>query len=288
MEHYVIIIGAMKSGTTTLFDLLAQHPQVAPAHPKEPGFFAFNDINARGFGWYHDLFDFDPKQHKYRLDGSTDYTKAPFVTGVWDRMKARPNARYKLIYIMRDPIKRLQSHARHVQMRKKEVGQIISEQLNHSLDHGISLASLAMTQYAQQLDQFAEPYRNGDVHLTTLEELTQNPQCVLSDIAAFLDLPSDGFADQTTHSNAAGNQAVVRDSWAKMTENEALLSLGKKLLPGAARQKIKSAFTKKLSAEGRFRFTPQEEQVVRDLLKEDLGRLGTDYGVEMATRWVTS
>ena len=43
MERYALIIGAMKAGTTTLFDHLAAHPAVAPSHPKEPGFFAFDD-----------------------------------------------------------------------------------------------------------------------------------------------------------------------------------------------------------------------------------------------------
>ena len=48
MDSYILIIGAMKSGTTSLFATLAQHPQIAPAHPKEPGFFAFEDVNAQG------------------------------------------------------------------------------------------------------------------------------------------------------------------------------------------------------------------------------------------------
>ena len=43
IKEYILIIGAMKCGTTTLFDLLAQHPQIAPCKPKEPGFFAFED-----------------------------------------------------------------------------------------------------------------------------------------------------------------------------------------------------------------------------------------------------
>ena len=30
-RRYVIIVGAMKSGTTTLFDVLARHPAIAPA-----------------------------------------------------------------------------------------------------------------------------------------------------------------------------------------------------------------------------------------------------------------
>ena len=37
--NFAIIIGAMKSGTTSLFDLLSQHPEVAGSRSKEPDFF---------------------------------------------------------------------------------------------------------------------------------------------------------------------------------------------------------------------------------------------------------
>lgn len=63
IKNYVLIIGAMKSGTTTLFDLLSAHPAIAPCSLKEPGFFAFEDRWAEGFAWYESLFDFDPEQH---------------------------------------------------------------------------------------------------------------------------------------------------------------------------------------------------------------------------------
>ena len=106
-DSYIIIIGSMKSGTTTLFEVLASHSQIAPAHPKEPGFFAFEPIWQKGYDWYHTLFDFDPARHRYRLEASTDYTKAPFVTGVWERMQAEPGKRFKLIYVMRDPVTRM-------------------------------------------------------------------------------------------------------------------------------------------------------------------------------------
>ena len=38
-NNFVFIIGAMKSGTTSLFDILSQHPQVCPSKTKEPDYF---------------------------------------------------------------------------------------------------------------------------------------------------------------------------------------------------------------------------------------------------------
>ena len=38
-RSYAIIIGAMRSGTTSLYEMLAEHPQICPCRTKEPHFF---------------------------------------------------------------------------------------------------------------------------------------------------------------------------------------------------------------------------------------------------------
>ena len=47
-----ICLGAAKSGTTTLYEILKQHPEIGVSSFKEPHFFD-NDINwNRGVDWY--------------------------------------------------------------------------------------------------------------------------------------------------------------------------------------------------------------------------------------------
>ena len=48
------LIGAAKSATTTLADLLNQHPHIFLSNPKEPDFFWINWD--RGIDWYRALF----------------------------------------------------------------------------------------------------------------------------------------------------------------------------------------------------------------------------------------
>ena len=38
-DRFAFIIGAMKAGTTSLFEILSQHPQVCPSKTKEPDYF---------------------------------------------------------------------------------------------------------------------------------------------------------------------------------------------------------------------------------------------------------
>ena len=51
-SNFALIIGAMKSGTTSLFHLLAQHPEIAAASVKEPNYFSSDDVYSKGWDWY--------------------------------------------------------------------------------------------------------------------------------------------------------------------------------------------------------------------------------------------
>jgi hypothetical protein len=46
-----IILGAMKSGTTTLFEYLSMHPGIFMASPKEPQFFSRRFDEPSGLDW---------------------------------------------------------------------------------------------------------------------------------------------------------------------------------------------------------------------------------------------
>ena len=81
-DGFVIIVGAMKAGTTSLFDYLKAHPAICPAMMKEPEYFTHyqhHGFRARGINikQYSDLWQFDPSQHRYALEASTGYTKVP-------------------------------------------------------------------------------------------------------------------------------------------------------------------------------------------------------------------
>ena len=52
-----IIIGAAKAGTTSLYKVLSQHPDIFMSTPKEPEFFARDDRYAEGIGPYARLFE---------------------------------------------------------------------------------------------------------------------------------------------------------------------------------------------------------------------------------------
>ena len=72
MTEHFFIIGAQRSGTTYLYHLLDEHPEICMARPlrPEPKFFLKNELYARGLEYYEtcyfpdSLFRFLRVEHK--------------------------------------------------------------------------------------------------------------------------------------------------------------------------------------------------------------------------------
>lgn len=107
-----LIIGAMKAGTTTLFDDLAGVPGIAMSSHKEPNtlvrFDRAEDVEAD----YRTLFA-HARESDQRGEASTAYTKRPTHDGVAERARRLLGPELKLIYIRRDPLDRLLSQYRY-------------------------------------------------------------------------------------------------------------------------------------------------------------------------------
>ena len=53
----VVLIGAAKSGTTSLAKHLGAHPAVCLANPKEPEYFSHDENLVRGPAWYDQVWE---------------------------------------------------------------------------------------------------------------------------------------------------------------------------------------------------------------------------------------
>jgi hypothetical protein len=104
----VLIIGAQKSGTTSLFKYLVQHPDVLPPLIKEVHYFDFHYL--RGVKWYRRHF---PYSHQLRgsltLDASPYYLVHPLVP----QRVLQLLPQVKLIALLRNPVDRALSHYQH-------------------------------------------------------------------------------------------------------------------------------------------------------------------------------
>jgi hypothetical protein len=107
------IVGAAKSGTTTLADLLNQNPQVYLPFAKEPRFFSNDEFFSNGFDWFRDTYYSSVQGQPVRLDASTPYL-------YWSEKVAPRLSTYdqdrkiKIIALFRNPVQRAYSMYWHL------------------------------------------------------------------------------------------------------------------------------------------------------------------------------
>jgi hypothetical protein len=100
----LMVIGAMKTGTTSLTEMLARAPSVCFSNPKEPHFFSKEPDPLSELERYHRFFD---RPALLCAEGSATYTCAPEFNDRIPETFERYNPAMKILYILRDPIERI-------------------------------------------------------------------------------------------------------------------------------------------------------------------------------------
>lgn len=190
----LFLIGAMKSGTTTLHALLAEHPDIFMCKPKEPCYFLEPDLLKRYWPemWERRYWEseasflhlFDAAGHKSIIgESSTDYSKLPRFQGVVTKIQAF-NPQAKFIYIMRDPIERTLSHYWHMVAHQAERRGMMEALLvdRHYTD---------VSYYAMQLQPYIEAFGRDRIFTLTFEELKADPLQTVQKVFRWLGVTVD-------------------------------------------------------------------------------------------------
>jgi len=114
----LLIVGAAKSGTTSLHNYLNQHPDVFMSKHKEPHFLINNEIGSKripnginNLQEYSNLF-LDGTCHKYRGESSAMYLQFPEIT--LKNIDRYLDKDVKIVIMLRNPIERAFSGYQHV------------------------------------------------------------------------------------------------------------------------------------------------------------------------------
>lgn len=174
----------MKSGTTTLYKYLAQHPQIAGSRRKEPNFFGLASNWKKGRPAYLRLWPgFDPATHRYALEGSTHYTKSRTdrVARRMRRFGREFGGEFRYLYILRNPVDRIESQLAHnIAMGRIPLG--LAEPPEHAVQ---------VSRYADQLDTLHKGLRDPKILILDFEELKRAPMTTLGRCVEFLGLDPD-------------------------------------------------------------------------------------------------
>ena len=204
----LVIIGAMKCGTTALHRLLDEHPDIAMASGKELNFFfgpatdpGENAASTwhRGLGWYAGQFD---ARAAIRGESSPGYT-SPDHPEVARRMAAVvPGVR--LVYLVRDPIERAVSQYRHHRADGTEPRPVADALLDPGSQY------IARGRYFDRLTPFLRTFAREQILVVSQEDLLRDPDRSLNLVYRFLEVkPSVPAAPPARRWNVARVGDVV-------------------------------------------------------------------------------
>jgi Sulfotransferase domain len=225
-----IVIGAQKSATTTLFEHLRRHPDVALPVAKEVPFFSHDEIYRRGWDLYIDeLTGEGPMSDPGKLWGTV--TPQYMMGGVLKPLHGVEPGAYneqtvprriqaqlpevRLIAILRDPVQRAISHHSMAQRRGGErrtidaaVEELLRpEQLLASRVAPTDINSyITWGEYGRILGGYLDVFARERLLVLFTEQLEQSPLDLLATLYRFI-----GASEDFVPENADGRYFVARN-----------------------------------------------------------------------------
>ena len=293
-----LIIGAGKSGTTSLNNYLKQHPDIFMCVRKEPNFFALEMVNPEDYElessrqYYHQSVH-SLEEYQKLFEGARTGQMLGEVSNTYlnsdmacERIQHYiPEAR--IIAILRDPAERLYSRYYHL-VREKVLHNLSWDQLldkntewwkrQDLVDEGF---------YFNNLQKYFNAFPAEHIKLIRYSDFTHNTSRVVHEVLEFLNLNAEVSIDTETVYNKSGT--VKNESVNKVVgQNSAPIRMLKSVMPGFHKQLKKSVWANKLLYHFRNKnlekpSMPQDlrRTIIEELYREDIEQLATFLGWDL-------
>lgn len=172
------VIGSEKSGTTRLCYLMAHHNQIFVPSMKETQFFTSPNPSPSFVKWFSNLYQHSP-HCPIRVEGGVWHSKRHLYDGVARRISAlNPDA--KIIYLVRDPIARIES----AWIEFRDQGTRVLPDFNESVYKCSDLTQTS--RYWWQIAPYYDYFPKEQVLVLLSESFHRQEQKTLDQVFAFL------------------------------------------------------------------------------------------------------
>lgn len=220
-----VVIGAQKSGSSSLYSYLGQHPEILPSFSKEVHFFdggldAEVDTYEKGHSWYRARFPIKWTLHgRFKtFEASPLYIFNPLVAKrMFDHIPST-----KIIVVLRNPTERAISHYFHekrwgfeqlpiqqaLQQEEERLKAAFKDQdykSNNFIHHSYKARGL----YKVQLERFFRHFPRRQVLILSSEELFEEPANTLRKIFEFVSIDAEFQIQDLQPRNVASNKGAV-------------------------------------------------------------------------------
>jgi hypothetical protein len=232
------IIGAAKSGTTTLCNDLGAHPQVFMPDDKEADVLhrCEGDLD-RARQLYARLFT-QARSDQLCADGSTFYSMAPEFPEVASLARKLSGEKATIIYILRDPVARIESHIAH----DAAVGRLDAAKIDE-----MALSEprfVSWSDYPAQLAHWTAAFGTGNVLLIRFEHFIAHRAETVRAVSDFLGLQAVEIVPSGQTHNARGSMLQVRIPFLSGLINSTIYrTVVRSMLPQSFRDALKRSTT---------------------------------------------
>jgi len=269
------IVGASKSGTTSLYEYLDEIPGIYMSRTKEPHFFhrsSFKLIarNISDKSEYLKLFKLASKE-KAIGEASTSYLQDTESANLIH--KEVPNA--KIIIILRDPCQRAYSGYlmfKSEGREKRTFHQLIT--INPSfLESGL---------YYSQVKRYLDIFGPKHVKVLIFEEFVKDPKTVIKEILEFLqvsyELPDNFEKIYNPYSVPRGKISQ------KIVSSKKISKISDQLIPKSLKWKLKEKIV--LKKQKRPDITNEESIILENFYREDVKKLQNILKRNLPWKWI--
>ena len=194
----LLIVGAAKSGTTSLHNYLKQHPEIFMSNHKEPHFLINKEIGenripkaVKKLDEYSNLFD-GSDTFKYRGESSAMYLQFPNIT--IKNIKKYLEKDIKIIIMLRNPIDRAFSGYQHVKRFNIDEELTFEQALEVCEDRYFKQTSLTpatryihIGMYYDFVKKFMHSF-SDQIHVIIYDDFIADTQNELSKVFSFLEV----------------------------------------------------------------------------------------------------
>jgi hypothetical protein len=260
-----LIIGAMKAGTTTLYDVLQSVPGLWFPPQKEPEDLIDPRIEEPGR-----LAEYESKYARCPAgalagDASTAYAKRPTHEGVAERACRLLGPQTRIIYMTRHPVQRIVSQYHHLwglQMEQRPLARAVLEDPQY----------VGYSRYSWQLEPWLQTFGPDNVLVIRFEDYLADQAAVVAQVCDFLGVPVGSAEFGTSHRNKSEGKRVAREGslMKRFAGSRFYLFTIKPLLSSALRDRLKAMVLPRARKMEEKLDGQTREELVRRLMEDPL------------------
>ncbi|MCY0894194.1 MAG: sulfotransferase [Acidibacillus sp.] len=293
MLPHFLLVGAAKSGTSSLDRYLAEHPQIYIPPKKEAHYFStpsfppqfkgkgdegMNTETIRQREQYERLF---AAAHESQIIGESSAFYLYFPDTA-ERIAAE-NPHMKIIITLRNPVDRAYSAYMYLRRDEREElpfeAALEAEEKRKMQDYEPMWLYKELSLYHSQIKRYFQVFPKEQVKVILFEDFTSDTRQTMRDVYSFLGVDPTFTADTSIHYNESG-LPKSRALFNFISQPNGLKELVKPLIPSALRERLgnraKSMLLEKVSMNPDTRtalrdYFHDDVMKLQDLLKRDLG-----------------